>query len=77
LIRYGSQKTESPIDYGLTNRETQILEQLAAGRNYQEIAENLFISPSTVRKHIENIYQKLQVHNKVEAVQLALRHRLV
>lgn len=77
LIRYGAQQVDIQIDYGLTKRETEILEQLAAGRNYQEIAENLFISPSTVRKHIENIYQKLQVHNKVEAVQVALRHRLV
>lgn len=77
LIRYGAQLESEEIDYHLTKRETQILEQLAAGRSYQEIAENLFISPSTVRKHIENIYQKLQVHNKVEAVQLALKHRLV
>lgn len=77
LIRLGAPEMEAPIDYNLTKRETQILEQLASGRNYQEIAENLFISPSTVRKHIENIYQKLQVHNKVEAVQLALRNRLV
>lgn len=77
LIRFGAKEQEQAVDYGLTKRETEILEQLAAGRNYQEIAENLFISPSTVRKHIENIYQKLQVHNKVEAFQVALRHRLV
>ena len=77
LIRLSAPKAEASIDYNLTERETQILEQLAFGRNYQQIAENLFISPSTVRKHIENIYRKLQVHNKVEAVQLALRNRLV
>ncbi|MGB0979643.1 MAG: response regulator [Croceimicrobium sp.] len=77
LIRLGGDLEDQKVDYKLTKRETEILQQLAAGRNYQEIAENLFISPSTVRKHIENIYQKLQVHNKVEAVQLALKNRLV
>lgn len=61
----------------LTKRETEILEQLAKGLNYQQIAENLIISPSTVRKHIENIYKKLQVHNKMEAVQKAMKHNII
>lgn len=61
------QKEQNP----LSKRETQVLEQLAKGLNYQEIAENLIISPSTVRKHIENIYKKLQVRNKMEAVNKA------
>ena len=65
------------VDFNLTKRETEILEQLASGLNYNQIAENLFISPGTVRKHIENIYQKLHVHNKVEAVQMAIKNRLV
>jgi len=42
-----------------------------------QIAEVLFISPKTVRKHIENIYQKLQVHNRVEAVNVAVRDKLI
>ena len=61
----------------LTNREVQVLEQLASGLNYQKIADNLIISPKTVRKHIENIYTKLQVHNKVEAIQKGIKHRLI
>ncbi len=61
----------------LSKRETDVLEQLAKGLNYQQIAENLIISPSTVRKHIENIYKKLQVHNKMEAVQKGLKHKLI
>lgn len=61
----------------LTKRETEILEQLSKGLNYQQIAENLIISPSTVRKHIENIYKKLQVHNKMEAVQKAMKHNIL
>lgn len=63
--------------YELTNRETEVLEQLSRGLNYNEIAENLFISPATVRKHIENIYRKLQVRNKLEAVSLAKKERLI
>ncbi len=61
----------------LTPRQVDVLEQLSKGLNYQEIAKNLFISPATVRKHIENIYEKLQVHNKMEAVIKAKRQRLI
>jgi len=61
----------------LSKRETEVLEQLSKGLNYQQIAENLIISPSTVRKHIENIYKKLQVHNKMEAVQKGLKHNII
>tara|TARA_R110000850_G_scaffold73851_1_gene162081 strand:- start:69 stop:719 length:651 start_codon:yes stop_codon:yes gene_type:complete len=78
LIRYKDQEVPlETVDFNLTKRETEILEQLASGLNYNQIAENLFISPGTVRKHIENIYQKLHVHNKVEAVQMAIKNRLV
>ncbi|MCO6499598.1 MAG: response regulator transcription factor [Vicingus serpentipes] len=61
----------------LSKRETEILDQLSKGLNYQQIANNLFISPSTVRKHIENIYKKLQVHNKIEAIQKATKHNIL
>ncbi len=61
----------------LTKRETDVLIQLSKGLNYNEISENLFISSGTVRKHIENIYRKLHVHNKMEAVQKAKNNRLI
>jgi DNA-binding NarL/FixJ family response regulator len=61
----------------LTKRETDVLLQLSKGLNYNEIAENLFISSGTIRKHIENIYRKLQVHNKMEAVQKARSQKLI
>lgn len=61
----------------LSAREVTVLEQLAQGLSYTLIAENLFLSPSTVRKHIENIYKKLQVHSKLEAVQKAQRNNLI
>lgn len=64
-------------DIKLTNRETEVLEHLSKGLNYVQIAENLILSTGTVRKHIENIYKKLQVHNKLEAVQKAKRNNLI
>lgn len=64
-------------DISLTTREVEVLEQLSKGLSYTAIADNLFLSPSTVRKHIENIYKKLQVHSKLEAVQKAKRHNII
>lgn len=61
----------------LSKREIDVLEQLSSGLSYTKIAKNLFLSPSTVRKHIENIYKKLQVHSKIEAVQKAKRNNII
>jgi len=52
----------------LSNREKEILENLAKGLLYKEIAATLYISQETVRKHVYHIYEKLHVHNKVEAI---------
>ncbi|MBB3124574.1 MULTISPECIES: response regulator transcription factor [Mesoflavibacter] len=70
-------KDVSKEEINLTNREVEVLEQLSKGLSYKVIADNLFLSPSTVRKHIENIYSKLQVHSKLEAVQKARRNNLI
>lgn len=64
-------------DIKLTQRETEVLEQLSKGLSYHLIADNLILSTGTVRKHIENIYKKLQVHNKLEAVQKAKKNKLI
>ncbi|WP_343747515.1 response regulator transcription factor [Fluviicola sp.] len=61
----------------LSAREIDVLNQLSKGMDYKQIAENLIISPATVRKHIENIYSKLQAHNKIEAVNIAQKHRII
>ncbi|SDS76814.1 response regulator [Winogradskyella sediminis] len=61
----------------LTEREIDVLEQLSKGLSYNAIADNLFLSTGTIRKHIENIYRKLQVHNKLEAVQKARRNNII
>jgi len=64
-------ETAAPDSYSLnvlSNREKEILEHLAKGLLYKEIAATLFISQETVRKHVYHIYEKLHVHNKVEAI---------
>lgn len=67
---------EKKAETDLTERELQILELIVKGLNYQEIAERLIISPNTVRKHIQNIYQKLHVTTKLAAVKVAMKKRL-
>ncbi len=64
-------------EISLTTREVEVLEQLSRGLKYNAIADNLFLSPGTIRKHIENIYTKLQVHNKLEAIQKAKNNKLI
>ena len=64
-------------EFNLTTRETEVLEQLSKGLKYGDIAENLFLSSGTIRKHVENIYSKLQVHNKLEAIQKAKNANLI
>ena len=74
---FSTSKQEDVDEIKLTKRETEILVQLSKGLNYNSISDNLIISPSTVRKHIENIYKKLQVHSKMEAVMKAKQRKLI
>jgi len=77
LVRTQPIAFDDQEDFGLTPRELEILNHLSKGLSYEQIAGNLFISSGTVRKHIENIYRKLQVHNKVEALRIATQNRLI
>ncbi|MGH9765186.1 MAG: response regulator [Blastocatellia bacterium] len=63
--------------YGLTPAETELLKLLVEGHNYKTAAAELGISTHTVSFHLGNVYQKLQVHSKSEAVAKALRSRIV
>ena len=67
-------KSDEMFDF-LSNREIEILHGIVDGLNYKEIAEKLFISPHTVRKHIANIYDKLHVTNKTAAIKIALKKK--
>jgi len=64
------QKVTEPVE-ALSHRENEILQLLAKGLLYKEIAEQLSISVSTVRQHIHHIYEKLHVQNRTEAINKA------
>lgn len=69
----------SPGDesYGLTEKEKAVLKSLVDGNSYKMVGGDLNISIDTVRTHIRNIYEKLQVNSKSEAVAKALKNRIV
>jgi DNA-binding NarL/FixJ family response regulator len=59
----------------LSDREMQVLKFLVEGLDYKNIAEKLDISPNTIRKHIDNIYKKLHVTSRAQAVTIAVKKR--
>lgn len=59
----------------LSDREVEVLEALVQGHSYKAIAEKLFVSVHTVRFHLHNIYEKLHVSSRAEAVAKVMRHR--
>ncbi len=75
---YGKLISE-PIEPGcnLTDRETEILARVAEGCTNREIAEELFISEKTVKNHITNVFKKLKVNDRTEAVVHALKRRII
>ena len=62
---------------GISERESDVLTLLAAGHSNQEIADRLFVSPNTVKTHLQNLYQKLDVVRRGQAVQKARSLQLV
>jgi len=62
---------------GLTDREFEVLERLAAGDANKEIARALDISPNTIKTHIANLFQKLEVERRTQAIQKARELRLI
>jgi DNA-binding NarL/FixJ family response regulator len=61
----------------LTEREMEVLKLVATGRNNREIAKQLFITENTVKNHVRNILEKLQLHSRMEAVVYAVREKLL
>ena len=61
----------------LTDRELEVLNLVARGLNNREIARDLFISENTVKNHVRNILEKLQLHSRMEAVMYAVREKLL
>lgn len=76
VISHFKNQTPAKNDYQLTSREREILSLLVNGTDTRAIADRLFISYETVRNHLKNIYQKLQVSSRVQAVSKALKENL-
>ena len=66
--------TEENLLTYLTAREEEVLDLLTQGNNYKGIASKLFISETTVKTHVNNIFQKLQVNDRTQAVLYALNN---
>ncbi len=74
MSRSDRQQVPSPR---LTERELEVLKLVAQGLNNREIAKRLFISENTVKNHVRNILEKLQLHSRMEAVMYAVREKLL
>ena len=61
----------------LTEREMEVLRLVARGMNNRDIAKELYISENTVKNHVRNILEKLQIHSRMEAVMVAVREKLI
>lgn len=77
IARMVVQSFHKSNDSPLSPRETEVLQRLSQGKSYTMIADELFIDKETVRSHIKNIYQKLEVHSKAEALEKASRDKLI
>ena len=74
MSRSDRQQVPSPR---LTDRELEVLKLVAQGLNNREIAKRLFISENTVKNHVRNILEKLQLHSRMEAVVYAMREKIL
>jgi two-component system NarL family response regulator len=75
--REESERAEQVPAPRLTDREIEVLTLVARGMNNRDIARELFISENTVKNHVRNILEKLQIHSRMEAVMIALRDKLI
>lgn len=76
MIKRGEERQQVPAPR-LTEREMEVLKLVAKGLNNRDIAKQLFISENTVKNHIRNILEKLQLHSRMEAVVYAVREKLL
>ena len=76
MIKKGDSRQQVPVPK-LTDREMEVLRLVAKGLNNRDIAKQLFISENTVKNHVRNILEKLQLHSRMEAVVYAVREKLL
>ena len=77
IARMVVQSFQRNIKSPLSPRETEVLQLLAKGKSYTMIASELFIDKETVRSHIKNIYIKLEVNSKAQAIEKATKEKLI
>ena len=78
MVRTGEDhKNPGPPAPRLTDRELEVLKLIATGANNSKIAKTLFISENTVKNHVRNILEKLQLHSRMEAVMYAVREKIL
>jgi DNA-binding NarL/FixJ family response regulator len=77
LRMFASQPTPADSSYNLSEREKEVLQLLVDGNSYKMVAAEMKLSIDTVRSHIRNIYEKLHVNSKSEAVAKALKNNIV
>jgi two-component system NarL family response regulator len=76
MIKKSDDNRQIPAPH-LTDRELDVLKLVARGMNNREIGAKLFISENTVKNHIRNILEKLQLHSRMEAVMYAVREKIL
>ena len=74
-VNIDTTKTNNENEYNLTEREKEILKHLVDGLEYKEIADLTTTSPNTVRNHITNIYKKLHVTSKAQAIRMVINKK--
>ena len=83
FLTFRQQKKKSEVKlgdtaaFGLSKREKEVLQLLAQGHSNQEIADQLFVSLNTVKTHLSNIFSKLNVQRRTQAVQKARDHAII
>ena len=77
MVKKSDDLAAAPPAPRLTPREMEVLKLVAKGLNNRDIAKELFISENTVKNHIRNILERLQLHSRMEAVVYAVREKLL
>ena len=76
MIKRAEERQQVPVPR-LTDREMEVLRLVARGMANRDIAKELFISENTVKNHVRNILEKLQLHSRMEAVVYAVREKIL
>jgi two-component system NarL family response regulator len=77
MIKKSEERVNVPAPPRLTEREMEVLRLVAKGMNNRDVARTLFISENTVKNHVRNILEKLQLHSRMEAVLYAFRENMI